>query len=52
MHHSLRYHMIPTLLFADLPVGSFTINSLKKWIHQSVKYIMNVVCSATLSKLK
>jgi hypothetical protein len=33
----LRYHMMPTLLFADLPVESFTINGLKKWIDLSVK---------------
>lgn len=30
MHYLLRYQMIPTLVFADLPVGSFTIDSLKK----------------------
>jgi hypothetical protein len=44
--------MVPTLLFADLPVGSFTINGLQKWIDQSVKYVINVIYNATLSKLK
>jgi len=42
----------PKLLFANLSVGSFTINGLKKWIDQSVKYTINVVYNATLLKLK
>ena len=52
MHLLLRYQMMLTILFADLPVGSFTFSGLKKWIDQSVKYIINVIYNATLSKLK
>jgi len=51
-HHLLIYQMTPTLLFTDLPVGTFTINGLKKWIDQSVKYTINVVYNAALLKLK